>query len=410
MKYFSAITLILLIAISASFGAKVISYTGFSADSQEEANNAAIAGVAKQISTQVSTSQKLSKKEVSKGSKSSFNKNFYVSNQLESNILLKGIQVSPKPKQGKNFVAFASVDLDQLSSELRFKIKQIQTEVKQTEKEIATMLQQKHYADAFEKLTSLRMLLLKHPPLLESLAEFYPLDESFYLSSQDEELEQTLIEGLKKVSIAIKDPKKYEITTPTLPTFVVYASDNEGPIPNFPIYVMQNNRTLGERYTKEAGEVSFSLKNVNFDQGPFVIQIAPNFPPAILKKTGLDKNLEITYKTKKTQCSYLLSCQESINVCNLIEHRLADYSFFNKSSNKKNTIQAKVISEVQKAMKAGRNNIISYSVSLQLKGPQINYLKKDKIIAKTEYEAVIKFLEKVDMNGFSTQAQFLCEE
>jgi hypothetical protein len=62
MKLFSAITLTLMIAVSASFGAKLISYTGYSAESQEEANNAAIAGVAKQISTQVSTFKSSSRK------------------------------------------------------------------------------------------------------------------------------------------------------------------------------------------------------------------------------------------------------------------------------------------------------------------------------------------------------------
>ena len=64
MKIYSTVILILLMAVSASFGAKLISYTGYSAESQEEANNAAIAGVAKQISAQVSSSQKLVKKEV----------------------------------------------------------------------------------------------------------------------------------------------------------------------------------------------------------------------------------------------------------------------------------------------------------------------------------------------------------
>ena len=105
-----------------------------------------------------------------------------------------------------------------------------------------------------------------------------------------------------------------------------------------------------------------------------------------------------------------MSCQETVNICNLIENRLASKSFFHNPNNKKNTIQAKVTSEIQKAMKAGRNNIISYSVSIQLTGPEINFLKKEKVIAKTEYEAVVKFLEKVDMNDFSTQANFLCKE
>ena len=125
-----------------------------------------------------------------------------------------------------------------------------QKDVKQNELDIIKFIKQKRYADAFEKLTALRILVLKHPPLLASLAEFYPINSTFSLSSIDQELERNLIEKLKTVTVSIKDPQEYEITTPILPTFTVYVSDKEGPIPNFPIYVMQNNKTLGELYER----------------------------------------------------------------------------------------------------------------------------------------------------------------
>lgn len=410
MKRLSATVLMILMIASASYAAKIISYTGYSAESQEEANNAAIAGVAKQITTQVATSQKLSKRETRQGSKSSFNKSFAVSNQVQSNLLLKGIKVTPKSKENKKYVAVASIDLDELSSDLRLKIQKNQKDVKQAETDIIKLINQKRYADALELLTSLKMLILKHPALLESLGEFYPLDSSFYLSSYEKELEERIIENLKRVTISIKDAKEYEITTPTLPSFTVYISDDQGPIPNFPVFVVQNGNTLGERYSKEAGEVSFSLKNVNFDRGPFTIEVSANLPPVILKKSGLDKNLEIAYKIKKTKCSYYFSCNEAVNICNIIERRLAENSFFHSDKNKANTIAATISSDIKKSMQAGKNNIVSYEVTLQLKGPRIHFLKKEKRVAKTEYDAITKTLETMDLSDFYSQADFLCKE
>lgn len=410
MNRLSAIFLIVFMISTASYASRVISYTGYSAESQEEANNAAMAGIAKQIATQVSTSQKLTKRETKQGASSSFNKNLAVSNQVQSNVFLKGIRVTPKPKEGKKFVAFASIDLDELSSDLRLKIQNNQKDVKQAETEIIKLINQKRYADALEALAALKTLVLKHPALIASLADFYPLDSSFNLSSYEKELEERVIEKLKHVSLSVKDTKEYEITTPTLPSFTVYVSDEQGPIPNFPVFVIQSGKTLGERYTKEAGEVSFSLKNVNFERGPFTVEISANLPPAVLKKSGLDKNLEINYKTKKNKCSYFLSCNEAINICNIIERRLAQNSFFHDDKNKSNVIEVKMSSDIKKSMQAGRNKIISYEIALQLKGRQIHFLKKEKVVAKTEYDAVTKVLKTIDLSDFYSQADFLCKE
>ena len=91
MKTFTAL-LVLLVALPA-FAGRVITYTAVSERSQEDANNAAMAGVAKQIVSQVDSRQVLTKKESKSGKNSNLDESFFSSNSVKSNIKLKGVKL-----------------------------------------------------------------------------------------------------------------------------------------------------------------------------------------------------------------------------------------------------------------------------------------------------------------------------
>lgn len=75
MKTLKMVALCTMLVAYAQAG-KIITYTATSQESQEEANNAAIAGVAKQISAQVKVNQTLNKEEITSGKESSFSESF----------------------------------------------------------------------------------------------------------------------------------------------------------------------------------------------------------------------------------------------------------------------------------------------------------------------------------------------
>ena len=111
MKTFTAL-LVLLVALPA-FAGRVITYTAVSERSQEDANNAAMAGVAKQIVSQVDSRQVLTKKESKSGKNSNLDESFFVSNSVKSSIKLKGVKIERiKTDKGYKATAYPAVGPD----------------------------------------------------------------------------------------------------------------------------------------------------------------------------------------------------------------------------------------------------------------------------------------------------------
>ena len=116
----SAILLALLTALPV-FAGRIITYTAVSDKSQEEANNAAMAGVAKQIVVQVNSNQTLTKKEVKSKGNSTLDETFFSSNNVKSNLKLKGVKIETI-KVSKGYKATASLDMDEFTADIQFQM------------------------------------------------------------------------------------------------------------------------------------------------------------------------------------------------------------------------------------------------------------------------------------------------
>ena len=117
-----AIILCACIAALPAMAGKIVTYTATSKISQEEANNTAIAGVAKQISSQVNAKQTLTKEESTAGNKATLKENYRSTSQVSSSVKIKGITVTPV-KVAKGFKATATLDLDEYTADIQFQIR-----------------------------------------------------------------------------------------------------------------------------------------------------------------------------------------------------------------------------------------------------------------------------------------------
>ena len=113
----------LLLSLSvAAFAGKVITYTASSEVSQEQANNTAIAGVAKQVSSTVVTDDKLRTEDVSAGGKEKISQTYTSNKNVKTNVDLKWVKVTPLPKDGKKFRATATLDVDEMTNNIRLQM------------------------------------------------------------------------------------------------------------------------------------------------------------------------------------------------------------------------------------------------------------------------------------------------
>ena len=90
--------LYLLLLVSFSF-AEILRYTGYSEVSQAAAEQEAVAGVARQISSRVESSITISRSEVSQGNSSVLGKSAKAQSSVYSNVLLKWVRINPEEKK-----------------------------------------------------------------------------------------------------------------------------------------------------------------------------------------------------------------------------------------------------------------------------------------------------------------------
>ena len=311
----------LLLFAGIAFAGKVVTYTATSDVSQEEANNTAMAGVAKQISSRVQAKQTLDKKETTAAGKSSISENYRSQSNVESNVKIKGVIVTPI-KISKGYKATATLDLDEYTADIQLQMKTIKQELTALETSIREGKSKRQYAVAVNALSQAKEKIKTYEQLLEQLSAVYPVNDSHLLQHSIPSLETELQESLSK--IRIEGPSQtFTIGKPEMPAWDITVYDAVGPIENFPVRAKQGFQTLLERRTQANGSATFNLRNVNFDKGPYTIIVEPNFSDELLSATGLGKAFELTYQVNQARCSIRIACNELANICSALEKKLS---------------------------------------------------------------------------------------
>lgn len=402
-----ATLLIALLAVLPAFAGRVITYTAVSEKSQEEANNAAMAGVAKQIVAQVDSKQVLTKKESKSGANSSLDETFFSSNSVKSNIKLKGVKIE-SVKTDKGYKATATLDMDEFTSDIQFQMKRIRTDVAKLEASAREALKSRQYAKAASDLQSAQAMLPDYERLLWQLSKVYPLNDTQRLLHNLPEVESALIEKLS--GIKIKGPTEtFALVSSEMPEWSVTVTDSEGPLSGFPLIAKQGRQTLAEKRTAENGTATFLLRKVNFETGPFSLTVMPNLPLAFIKASGLSQGIEITYKVKRSRCEVRLECNQIANLCNAFEKNLNQKSIFAVDDPKAPKLSVDFTASEKNSLGTGNNAMRSYEITLSVKGDGVKYMATNKGVGKSDLDATIKAVQKTDLSDLQKQLTKYCK-
>jgi hypothetical protein len=399
--------LIALLAVLPTFAGRVITYTAVSEKSQEEANNAAMAGVAKQIVAQVDSKQVLTKKESKSGGNSSLDETFFSSNSVKSNIKLKGVKIE-SVKTDKGYKATATLDMDEFTSDIQFQMKRIRTDVAKLEASAREALKNRQYAKVASDLQSAQAMLPDYERLLWQLSKVYPLNDTQRLLHNLPEVESALIEKLS--GIKIKGPTEtFALVSSEMPEWSVTVTDSEGPLSGFPLIAKQGRQTLAEKRTSENGSANFLLRKVNFETGPFSLTVMPNLPLAFIKASGLSQGIEITYKVKRSRCEVRLECNQIANLCNAFEKNLNQKSIFAVDDPKAPKLSVGFTASEKNSLGTGNNAMRSYEITLSVKGDGVSYMATSKGVGKSDLDATIKAVQKTDLSDLQKQLTKYCK-
>lgn len=404
---FATLALISVLTVPALAG-KVITYTAVSAVSQEDANNAAMAGVAKQIVSQVSSNQTVSKKETTKSGSSTLDETFFSSNNVKSSIKLKGVTVISVKVDGKKYKATATLDMDEFTADIQFQIKRIKTDVEKLEASAREALKNRLYGKAANDLAAAQEKLPEHERLLWQLSKIYPLNDSHRLQHDLPDVESMLLAKLSTVKLQ-GPTETFALTKSEMPEWNVLVTDDQGPIPGFPLIAKQGRQTLAEKRTAANGNAAFLLRKVNFETGPFSIIVTPNMPLGILKASGLDQGIEVTYKVSRVHCDIRLVCNKIANLCHAAEQALSKRSVFVVTDASAPELSIDFSSTAKNTLTAGNNVMNSFDVGIYIKGERVNFSAAAKGVGKNELDATIKAVQKMDFADLQKQLAPYCK-
>lgn len=393
------------IAVVPALAGKIVTYTATSTVSQEEANNSAMAGVAKQIKSQVSATQTLTKYEDINDGKSVLGETYRAKSNVKSNVVLKGVKVVPI-KVDKGFKATATLDMDEFTASLQFRLKTLQQDIAKLEKSARKALDNRTYANAASDLEIAEDKVNEYNFYLQQLADVYPLNDSHRLQHTLPEIEKLLVERLSSITITTTAEPNFELTKAEMPSWNVIVKDSIGPVPNFPLIARQS-KTLSERRTQKNGIATFKLRNVNFEKGPYEIIVEPNLSLELLKKTGLRNALEVPYRVKISRCQIKLYCEMEANVCSALENALSKKSIF--AIDDEDSTAPELSVDIENTFRGRLGFISSFDFTIAIKGEGVNFFTTGKGVGKTEAAATISAIKKTDFSSLQKQLMPLCK-
>ena len=398
-----AIILCACIAALPAMAGKIVTYTATSKISQEEANNSAIAGVAKQVKSKISATQKQTKFEDIYNGESTLGETYRANNTVKSNVVLKGVKVVPV-KADKGFKATATLDMDEFTADLRFRLNTLKQEIADLEKTSRQAFSDRIYINSINDLDAAKEKVNEYNFYLAQLADVYPIDDSYRLQHGLADFEKILVERLSRLTFETTAKADFEIGRPEMPSWDVIVKDSLGPVPSFPLIARQS-KTLAERRTQDDGSVTFSLRNVNFEKGPYVIIVEPNFPYELLKKTGMMNALEVPYRVIRSRCEVSVQCNLPSNICKAIDNALSKKSIYTTNDD---TVSPPLKVEVSSDIRNKLGALKSYDVSISIKGAGVDFFSMSKGAGKNETDATLSAIKKTDFSPLQKQLEPYC--
>lgn len=301
------------LSLGAGFAAaeNLLTYTATSKVSQKDADQKALEGVAKQMSTRVKSEFETRKAEDKDGNVSETAEMFKGS---YTNVVLKGAKIVPGPKAKGQFQSTVTVDLDQLASKILLDLSTIRTDMHAKDSVIRLDMLDRDYRKMGMDMVNLEKLASRYNDELENLSCVQRVPAELKLESTLGELTEFLVANMSTLKI---EP---ELSDDFL---TVTVSDYAGPIPYFPVALVQDRKNLVVDKTDENGVIKFPMSKVKSKKasGDVLVHADMNFK-FVRQSAVMTKS--VSYGSKSTGCTFRLVCDAGATECGALQKFLTD--------------------------------------------------------------------------------------
>lgn len=403
MKFFLVFIFAFFSLINLAFASNIVKYVGSSTISQEEANNIAIAGIAKQIVANVSTSEQMIAEDITRGNKSESQEKYSAIQNIQSELSLKWIRLEVLPKSGSEFKARAILNMDEVESAMLLRMQELQEEISIHESKGMEALKIRNYKKTSDELMTAIPKVFIYNEMLDLLSKLKPLKKSVKLNHRLHELEEQLISKLNSVELEIdSNSLKYNESSFS---FNINVFDDLGPLSGLPIKILQGSKILMNRQTQQDGVAHFELNKFSKKGNTLSLLCLLDLPEGLLKKAGLNQGLRLNYELKKekTQASidmekgelFFLVCPYNANICNVTENFLRKHGISLSEDSSFEKIHFSYGKSIQRMIKSAGVDIITYDFSLCLNNEIFSFCKNLTAAGKSEADALEKALKKI---------------
>lgn len=371
--------------------AQVVTYTAYSTESQAAADQEAVAGVAKQISSQVNSETSVMRSETQAGKVSDFRKEMQTRNMVRSDLFLKGVKIVQGKRDGERFVSTATVNLADLTAGARTHLASIQKSVSEREALARESIKKRRYADAAKHLDEARQAARPYDSYLDEVSVYVPIDVSMKLATDSVAINQELAEAIRSVKIEL--PGMEPRIRPDEPlVFSVSVRDAFGALENFPVFVEHGDRRLAEAHSDSLGKASFRIPAVALQSQPYYLEVYAG-GPRILRQENSTK-LRFPYTFDRKQCSLSIKCSDKAQVCSAIEQQFLEKLGISQSAKGKE-LQVKIETESRRTMK----QLTSYAVTFTFTKQDFRCVLTENGVGKTEVDAVRNAAQKLKLSS-----------
>lgn len=389
-----------------SFASNIVSYTGNSGVSQEDADKAAISGVAKQIIANVVTSEKVVIRDVTTKNRSVSNEEYSLSQKIQSDLTLKWVKVKALPKENGKFISRATIDIDAVTSNLELRLNELRGEIAELEVSAKEALASRMYKKASDDLVSAIPKIYAYNEVLDELVKFVPLKKSLKLNHSFHKIEKELIAELNTVKVKVLE------STAKLDKasfcFNVAVEDSYGPLADFPLSVYQKKQKLTSRLTLSDGTASFEISKFEKSKKEIMLSVVADFPEGLLAKSGLNQGTAFNYGFDDSEKSavlidekkYNMPCNYSNSICMVVKERLKKNGIeIDDTDEKLPKLSLLYESSEQSSMTVMSTKIVTYNFSVTLEGDGISFYKQLTGAGKNETEAFAKAAKKLKISN-----------
>jgi len=373
------------LALSLAFGISfasaenLLTYSATSKVSQKDADQKALDGVAKQMSTRVKSEFETRKKEDAKGNVTETADMFKGS---YTNVVLKGAKIVPGPRQGKLFSSTVTVDLDQIASKIMLDLSSIRSEMKAKDSIIRLDMIDRDYRKMSMDMLALEKMASRYDEELENLSCVQKVTPDLKLESTLGELTEYLMANLSSVKL------ETDLTSEAL---IVTATDFVGPIVNMPIVLVQDRKNLASEKTDEEGNATFDLKDVMAKKPVGEVTVLPDMNFKFVRPSALASKT-VRYSAEKRDCSYRLNCKGGAAECGALRKFMLESGFTFVDDSKKPELMATL--DFSDKANSGKT-LYTSKATISLKSGDVELLDQPQGVGRDGESAHVKAITKL---------------